>query len=254
MIIQNIPQSLLSIFESSNVAFSDNSRFIYLAPRNSNILVYDNKHNKYITLKPHANITDYLKTIKGFKKRNMYLHNPSINVVNEKALLLLYDFDFFEYYTGGNGYSALILLVKLDFSNKAYLMVDKKIYKHCYYANLSKDGLQYALTHISMVDTPFEEGNEYRCILLKIDENQIYQTQTDPIIIDYDFLSLVSRPTKLYFYDDKIWFLRDVDTVLPRISPYIHREYLSYFDLNEPAPVKETVVQLLQVTNFLSVL
>uniref|UniRef100_A0AC34FLR3 6-bladed beta-propeller n=1 Tax=Panagrolaimus sp. ES5 TaxID=591445 RepID=A0AC34FLR3_9BILA len=130
--------------------------------------------------------------------------------------------------------------------NRTILVYDNKFNK---YILLKADStITEYLGQIEGFDSRFDkaDGNECRCFILEIDENRICQTKKEPIIVDYDLLPFLYRPCDLHFHDNKIWFYHDAEPVRFRVpgQPYIPSDYtekLSYFDLNEPAPIKETI-------------
>ncbi|KAI6206925.1 hypothetical protein M3Y94_00970500 [Aphelenchoides besseyi] len=223
MIIEHLPPEITSTeIDYSSSAFSDNTRFIYmLSYKTFELIVYDFMYNRCIVLNPDAAITEQFDQT---NKENLIL-GLDIHFVDEQTLLISIKDDCFPKRDG----TTFILLIGLDYSSKRYSLLDKLLYKECYYAATLRDGNQFALAHIFPVNGELYDGTDFfACVYFQVQSNHLCKLETERILCEIDYE--ITRPYRLYFYNNRLWFL--LDQVYPNIN-------VCYLDLSKPNPKME---------------
>ncbi|KAI6177492.1 hypothetical protein M3Y97_00913500 [Aphelenchoides bicaudatus] len=247
MIIENIPNELATTKNKWDVfEFSPDSRFIYKLcadDRFPTIFMYDSMFNNCITLRPDQSITNLRSNSKGFTFTNEY--SSTIYIDTDKLLIILKQGPF------QCVSSTLIVLVKLDFQQKCYRLLDKAIFKRCIFSTLVRDGDQIGLLHVKLGRADQQIDQSLGLIPLTIKNNKIKSKER----IEFDYDMLLIKPCDPHLFDNKLWYYRDetfamaMDAQSQIIRRNPTRRNLFYFDLStkRPKEIKFMVINTIKV-------
>ncbi|KAI6178343.1 hypothetical protein M3Y98_00490500 [Aphelenchoides besseyi] len=247
MILERVPSFLPSPFQYDNVYFDQNGRFVYVQRQVESdpcpvFFVYDIVFNSYVELTADSSITDFERGEFKFVENSA----DSILPVDSQTIIVVL--------IGLNPNSILLVLIRFDFANKKYGLIDSRLYSYCEKPLLARDDETFVILLLStckdgrVVETG-EELEVYALETFTIEADRFKPGKW--IELDHDKYELPG-PDTIHLRHNKLWYTRS-KRFTPLIhgpsgrhldyisSPTAHYQPISYFDLTDTYPTEITV-------------
>ncbi|KAI6178342.1 hypothetical protein M3Y98_00490400 [Aphelenchoides besseyi] len=245
MILERVPSFLPSPFQYDNVYFDQNGRFVYVQRQVESdpcpvFIVYDIVFNSYVELAADSSVTDFKNGKFNFVEYGIW----SILPVDFQTIIAVLE----------ASHIILLVLIRFDFANKKYGLIDSRLYSYCEKPLLARDDETFVILLLStckdgrVVETG-EELEVYALETFTIEADRFKPRKW--IELDHDKYELPG-PDTIHLRHNKLWYTRS-KRFTPLIhgpsgrhldyisSPTAHYQPISYFDLTDTYPTEITV-------------